>query len=186
LGLPYLPRLQENPIQDRKKVYESKSDPLGAFIEEYWVKDLNGEVEASTFYAEYERYLGARGNRIVTYRVWRSEMEGRGFTFEKHRAFGRDNPIAFVTGIMRRLANVPVVPVVPDTSISIYNKKPVVNRLLVWNNWNGTLEKLENALTLYPNDNASILEDMFGVDTIAKMLSEGCIMELPAGTYRIV
>ena len=105
---------KEGSISDRREEYEKRSDPLGDFIRNNYEASPAFESEASTFYAEYEKYAVSRSIRVMSYRVWKAEMQHRGYGFEKKRVIGYDNPIAVVFGLKRMEKNpVPDVPDVP-------------------------------------------------------------------------
>jgi len=194
----------EGSIQERRDKYEKQSDPLGAFIKEEWELDQNSEVEASQMYAEFERYLGARGMRIITYRVWRSEMEARSFTFERKRFMGRENPVAVVVGLRRfvrddgnavkssynteqsSVSERPVVSAIPlITTLTLLSEK-TSTRGTSGTNQAHLIAKLAEVISSLPSDNASLIESLFGSDNISFLLSRGDIVELPAGTYKLV
>lgn len=203
----------EGSIENRKLEYEKKSDPLTAFIKDYWVTDSGSEVQASEFHAEYEKYLGSRGMRIITYRVWRAEMLARGYEFERHRPFGYENPVQFVLGLRRRTESADTaplgsnknndkndfessdnksvrdVPLVPD--LLLYGEKSIENRTSSTGGTSRTndglfINDVKKALLTYNKDNISILEHMFGKTKLDQLIISGDMIELPAGTYRII
>lgn len=175
---------KEGSIADRREEYEKRSDPLSDFIKTNYEPSPAFESEASTFYAEYEKYAVSRSIRVMSYRVWKAEMKHRGYGFEKKRMIGYDNPISVVVGLKRlEKDSVPDVPTVPDDSIPYM--KNILNRNYGTSGTSGTIS-IESALCLKPLGNAEFIETLFGIDNVKKWLKEGILMEIPAGTYKLV
>ncbi|MFH1311495.1 MAG: phage/plasmid primase, P4 family [Nanoarchaeota archaeon] len=55
---------KEGSIEQRKESYESHSDPLGHFIDNYCKRDVNGEIFFEDFYEEFLNYCKAEKYRI--------------------------------------------------------------------------------------------------------------------------
>lgn len=191
---------KEGSIADRREEYEKRSDPLGDFIRTNYEPSPAFESEASTFYAEYEKYSVNRSIRVMSYRVWKAEMKHRGYGFEKKRMIGYENPIAVVVGLKRIENNsVPDVPVVPDVSIP-YMKK-ILNGKYGTSGTTGTISVEKSTLTTLYEEFGALFTGEYSnkpmeIDKVQKILSElsdeiiqdwlmkGKIIELPAGWIR--
>lgn len=53
----------EGSIEDRKNAYEANSSPLKKFIDEFFVKDVNGFIPFGEFYSVFKDYLQSEGFR---------------------------------------------------------------------------------------------------------------------------
>ena len=191
----------EGSISDRRKIYEKQSDPLTAYITDMCERNDVYAVSASQFYAEYEQYLTSRGMRVVTYRVWRAEMEQRGYIFVRNRFFGSDNAVSSIVGIRRKTESADndnnislselsaTVSVVSDTSL-IHVKK----NLTVVSDTTGTtdtnqdlfIKNLGMTINRIPNNNSELIHQIFGYDRVRLLLERGDIIEIPRGSYRFV
>jgi len=69
----------EGDFEQRKKIYEEKSDPLMKFIKENYEKEINEKVVFSKFYEELNNYLEERGHRILSAIAISKQLKNHGF-----------------------------------------------------------------------------------------------------------
>jgi len=84
-------------FEQRRKVYEDKSNPLMAFIKENYEKNIQKEVLFSEFYDDLSEYLESRGFRSLSAKAVSQQVKNEGFeikTFQKKDINGR-----FIIGI---------------------------------------------------------------------------------------
>lgn len=169
----------EGSISDRRKIYEKQSDPLTTYITDVCDRHQAYTVPASQFYAEYEQYLTSRGMRVVTYRVWRAEMEQRDYTFVRSRMSGEHNPIAYIQGIRRKTE-------IPDNIISLPDVPPTVvpETTRQTEEQDDFINNLRYLINKVPSNNSGLINQLFGYDRVRLLLLRGDLIELPMGSYR--
>jgi putative DNA primase/helicase len=182
---------KEGSIADRKERYESRSNPLQAFLEENYDKDANEMVEASDFYDHLSSWLQNRGHRVLTYQVVRNMMKEEGYEYDRNRLGRYDNPVAVLVGLKRivRVSAVSAVsalstlpppienePIVGDTADTVDTNTETFKQWL----------KVLSFIKSNTEDNAWQIEEVIGIDTVKNWLNEGKIMENPKGTYRLL
>lgn len=185
----------ERTIEERKERYEARSNPLKAFIEDRYEKDVNSLTPASSFYDDFSSWCLARGFRGLTYQVVRTMMKDEGFEYEKQRVPFFDNPISVVVGLKTKVS-VPAVPAVPpllgSPSRIGANPKPLelLEQLEQSSDNDGFCLRKYDEIVLfirnYPVGNAFDLEQKFGQALLSELLKKGDIIESPHGTYRII
>jgi P4 family phage/plasmid primase-like protien len=73
----------EGDIEERRKRYEEKSNPIKQFIEENYEKDINSESPFFIFYDKFSLYLQERGLRGLSKKTVSSLLNNEGFETEK-------------------------------------------------------------------------------------------------------
>ena len=184
---------KEGTIAERKERYESRSNPLQAFLAEHYDKEVNEMITATDFFDHFSSYLQSRGHRALTYQVVRNMMKEEGFEYEKSRMGILENAVSCLVGLKRKVS-VPAVPAVPATSTSPPSHETQLKTL-------EQLEQLEQSSDNMLNDdqkwnkfchfidknpvgNAWQIDECIGVDIVNQWKSSGKIIELPAGTYK--
>lgn len=171
----------EGSVEERRQRYEDRSNPLKAFLNEHYERDVNGVVPASGFYDTFISWCHSRGYRELSYKVVRGMMKEEGYEYERQRVGDWDNPVAVVVGLSER--SVPAVLDVPLVTLHPSHRET---------KWGYTAQLTQLAqdcvefIKTRPKDNAFDLEERFGREQVTKWVSEGFIMEIPYGTYRLV
>lgn len=70
-------------VADAVAKYREDADVLGRFIDEHCIVRPLGQVKTSAFFAAYQRYCEASGERWISSRDLPNEMERRGFTHKR-------------------------------------------------------------------------------------------------------
>jgi hypothetical protein len=79
-------------FEQRKRVYEEKSNPLMTFIKENYEKDIQKEVLFSEFYDDLSEFLESRGFRTLSAKAVSQQVKNEGFdikTLQKGGVNGR-------------------------------------------------------------------------------------------------
>ncbi len=108
-SIKYLARLvkenkfsHEGSVEDRQKDYEKHSNPLKQFIEDVFVKDVNGKVPFFELFDEFSLYLQGKGLRGMSKREISDQLENLGFTTEKrHPPHNQNTTWVYVIGLSR-------------------------------------------------------------------------------------
>jgi P4 family phage/plasmid primase-like protien len=188
---------KEGTIADRKERYESRSNPLQAFLIENYDKILNEKVSASDFYDHLSAWLQSRGHRALTYQTVRNIMKEEGYEYNKQRLSTYDNPVSVILNITKRA--VPAVPAVPVVSVYPYTRETelkvleqverveqtTINTVNCSHNEDEWL-RCKAFIEKHPLGNAFQIDEVFGNVRIIMWLRDGRMMENPAGTYRII
>ncbi len=74
---------KDGDIEERKKRYEEKSNPMGLFIKESFVQNVNGEVPFFEFYDGFEFFCKDRGFREMTKKNVSLQLNNMGYETEK-------------------------------------------------------------------------------------------------------
>lgn len=82
---------KDGDIEQRKEKYEEKSNPLGLFIKESFVQDVNGEIPFFEFYDGFDVFCKERGFREMTKRNVSSQLGNMGYETEKKDVKRDDN-----------------------------------------------------------------------------------------------
>jgi P4 family phage/plasmid primase-like protien len=75
--------INDGDFEQRKKVYEEKSNPLMLFMKKNYVKDLNGDVVFSEFYEDLLSFLVTNGYRELSSRTISTQLKEEGFEIKK-------------------------------------------------------------------------------------------------------
>jgi len=187
----------EGSIEDRRKKYEEKSNPIKSFIKENYVKNVNGEVPFFEFYDLFTQYVSERGLRVVNKRTLNRQLENEGFDIQKiNKKIGDDwKSWNYITGL------VPLVPVVPDISLSTLIRESKVKTQNDGNEWNESnlrfickiLEKRkERSLKTFEIDlekmlilNHNMTKKNF-IDSIEQLVREGVIIRPRNGEIQLI
>jgi len=81
----------EGNIEERKKRYEDKSNPINSFIKENYKKNFNGKVPLFEFDDKFNIYLSERGLRKVTRKQIGLILKNEGFELERENVKNLDN-----------------------------------------------------------------------------------------------
>lgn len=72
---------------EKREQYENKSNPIGQFINEECVQDVNSIVPMRHLYKECKEYLLNKGLRTYTKEVFRRELKAMGYELETNHVF---------------------------------------------------------------------------------------------------
>lgn len=90
----------EGTIDERRRKYEEKSNPINSFLKERCVKDIEGYIGTGDFMDHLNAYLRKKGHRTLT---WQREvlpmLINEGLEKDRKRTENSENPISVVTGI---------------------------------------------------------------------------------------
>jgi len=183
----------EGSIDDRKEAYESRSNPVKAFLNENYEKNTNGMVSASDFFDHLSTWLQNRGHRQLTYQAVRNIMKEEGYEYERHRTPLFDNPATMVVGL-NRCAGVQAVQAYSSSKISIVKTNTDVPAHLaqpaqmneIYSHNEEKWLKCVSFMEKNPVGNAWMIDEVIGVDIVKHWLNEGRMFENPAGTYRLL
>ncbi|MDP2925825.1 MAG: hypothetical protein Q8N99_05630, partial [Nanoarchaeota archaeon] len=70
---------KEGTIEDRQTKYESHSNPIDKFIEEFCSKDVNGFIIFSEFYVKLSNYLKTENYRVQSEMEVSKSLKNKGF-----------------------------------------------------------------------------------------------------------
>lgn len=115
----------EGTIEDRRKKYEEKSNPIVLFINENYIRDVEGKVTFKDFYNEYVTFLRERGYRELSRQEVSRSLKKEGYEMKKTALKETENiTTVFILGIstqnenQQQATNIPYIPVIPHVSIS--------------------------------------------------------------------
>ena len=69
----------EGSVEERRKKYEEKSDPIALFLKEKYIKSQDSYTLFSDFYEELSSFLGEKGYRSLTYKEVSQRLMDSGF-----------------------------------------------------------------------------------------------------------
>lgn len=92
----------EGNVNARRNKYEEKSNPLKAFLDEFYEKDYAGSVPKWEFTEDFKQFLVQRGYRDLSNREVNTGLRSLGYDLNKKRIEEKDNPIWFIDGLKRK------------------------------------------------------------------------------------
>ena len=70
-------------IDDRKKRYEAKSNPVVSFLNENYTQDVNGLISCTETYTNFTKYCNTKGLRVQSYKEFISSLQFNNIETEK-------------------------------------------------------------------------------------------------------
>ena len=111
--------LNEESLENRKRIYEEKSNPIMLFINKHYVKDNQARVEFAEFYNDLMDFLEIGGFRILSSKAVSQQLKYEGFDTEKKNVSNSTTKTTFILGISKKEEN-RLSPLSPNSPVSYY------------------------------------------------------------------